>query len=234
MYRYLAILSVLILSLSACGSNESAQVPHDASLSKALTATSESTKQETAVTATCPVTNKECNLTPQECATLAAIDCQKVATPDCPMTAAQDCDKAATVDCPMTAAQSNEKVVTADCPMTATQESVEEATLTTKNDLGQEEAVISPVVEETVVTATAAAQSPAYTTSILTLNLENDFGAVLVPHSQHVEMYSCEVCHPTTPPGKIEKTKKEFHALCRKCHVDEQAGPTKCRDCHQR
>lgn len=72
------------------------------------------------------------------------------------------------------------------------------------------------------------------TTSILTLSLQNKFGAVFVPHSLHVAMYSCDLCHTTNPPSKINKTKKEFHALCRKCHIDLQSGPIKCRDCHNR
>lgn len=86
-----------------------------------------------------------------------------------------------------------------------------------------------------VVTVDAApVTSSAFTTSILTLQLENEFGAVFVPHRLHVELFSCDTCHATTPPAKIEKNKKEFHALCRKCHTEMQAGPTKCRECHQR
>lgn len=204
MYRYLATLSVLVLLLSACGSNEAPQVQHDASLSKALTTTSGSATKESTVSTTCPITNEECNSTPEECATMAENGCPKAGTPDCPKAAAQDCDKAGTPDCPKAAAQ---------------------GCATAESTLDQVEGVVTEITE---------VDSSLPTTSILTLSLQNEFGAVFVPHSQHVEMYSCDVCHPTTPPGKIEKTKKEFHALCRKCHAEEKTGPTKCRGCHQR
>jgi|LGOV01.1.fsa_nt_gb hypothetical protein len=210
MYRYLVILSVLIVSLSACGSNETPQVQHDASLSKALTATSVTATKESV---NCPITNEECNSTPEECTTTAEKGCPKAGTLDCPKAVSQDCDKAGTPDCPEVTIQERPNV-SGMVSIVATESSLDQA--------------------EAVVTEAAEVKSSLPTTSILTLSLQNEFGTVLVPHSQHVEMYSCEVCHPTTPPGKIEKTKKEFHALCRKCHVTEKAGPTKCRGCHQR
>ncbi|PLX96170.1 MAG: hypothetical protein C0620_02870 [Desulfuromonas sp.] len=73
-----------------------------------------------------------------------------------------------------------------------------------------------------------------YTTAIISLELECDFGPVFLDHRGHVEMMDCHICHPTLPPGKINKNKKEFHALCRKCHADSDAGPTKCNGCHER
>jgi len=204
MYRNLIILTVFILSLSACGSNEAPQSQHDASLSKALT-TIAAVESETVTTmpncGDCPVTNGECDSTPEKC-TEMGIQCPQT------MTQSSDCPSAITADCPSMTEQGCAKIeaiAEQGCP------NVEP----TRSD------VTTPTVD-----------TP--TTSILTLQLENDFGAVFVPHSQHVEMYSCEVCHPTAVPGKIEKTKKEFHALCRKCHAEEKSGPTKCRGCHQR
>ncbi len=82
-----------------------------------------------------------------------------------------------------------------------------------------------PVVEQVAEEAT---------TSILTVGLKNKFGEVFVPHKLHAELYYCYVCHGADKPGKIEKTKKEYHALCRKCHATLKAGPTKCRSCHHR
>lgn len=73
-----------------------------------------------------------------------------------------------------------------------------------------------------------------YTTSIVSVKLENNFGPVFVPHSLHVELYDCSTCHGDGVPGKIEKTKKQFHATCRGCHAKIEAGPTKCGACHQR
>lgn len=165
MYRSLALISVLLFALTACGNNETPKVTHDASLSKALTQSNSTPATETVVK--CPVTNTECNSVAVEC----------------PVSTEQECPKAVT---PEIAAQ--------------------------------------PAVTE---------MEPA-TTSILTLSLPNNFGAVFVPHSLHVAMYNCDLCHTTNPPSKINKSKKEFHALCRKCHIDLQTGPIKCRACHDR
>ena len=95
------------------------------------------------------------------------------------------------------------------------------------------------------VTAPATEQQPqqevapeatdvTYTTNILFVGLANKYGTVIVPHSTHVQLFSCDTCHTTMPPGKIVKTKREFHNLCRKCHKEMKAGPTKCRACHMR
>lgn len=216
MYRNLIILAVSIFSLSACGSNEAPQAQHDASLSKALTTIT--TVEAEAVTAIqncedCPVNNGECNSTPEKCAEMGIQcpqtmtendECPSVVTADCPSMTEQDCAKI-------------EAITEQGCPNSAV--------MAKQGCPTSAEPVNTEILEVAVDTPT---------TSILTLSLENDFGAVFVPHSQHVEMYSCDVCHPTAIPGKIEKTKKEFHALCRKCHADEKTGPTKCRGCHQR
>ncbi|MEA3465012.1 MAG: cytochrome c3 family protein [Thermodesulfobacteriota bacterium] len=97
------------------------------------------------------------------------------------------------------------------------------------NELKRPNAVATRSTAEPTMTTLEPA-----TTSILTLSLQNRYGAVLVPHSLHVEMYNCDICHTTNPPSKINKTKKEFHALCRNCHIDLQCDPIKCRDCHKR
>jgi hypothetical protein len=72
------------------------------------------------------------------------------------------------------------------------------------------------------------------TTGIITIGMQNKFGEIILPHQLHVEMYNCSTCHATNPPGKINKTKKEFHDLCRKCHTQLKQGPIKCRSCHLR
>ncbi|MCD6526924.1 MAG: cytochrome c3 family protein [Desulfuromonas sp.] len=162
MYRMITLAAVALLTLTACGSNDSQAPQHSASLSKAL-------KEQ-------PVIQQE---------TVVA-EVEVVAT-----------------------------VVTA------------EAT-------GSEEPAQTAVEQNTPesVETTVATEQP--TTAILTVRLTNDYGSVLLTHSDHVEMMGCDSCHTTNPPSKIKKTKKEFHALCRKCHVDSDAGPTKCRDCHKR
>jgi len=219
MYRNLFILTALILSLSACGSNEAPQTQHDASLSKALTAMEAVDTEVTTTVANCencPVNNGECNSTPEKCAEMG-IECPKMMAEngECPSAATMDCPSMSDQGCPKTATMTDK-----GCPQTA---AMAEQGCPTSAAMLQSTAVEAA---ETVIAGP--------TTSILTLSLENDFGAVFVPHSQHVEMYSCDTCHPTVTPGKIDKTKKEFHALCRGCHADEKSGPTKCRGCHQR
>ena len=71
-------------------------------------------------------------------------------------------------------------------------------------------------------------------TSIERIALSNAFGIVRFDHLQHASMMGCATCHGEGAPGKIEKSKKEYHALCRTCHVRVEAGPTKCRACHER
>ena len=114
------------------------------------------------------------------------------------------------------------------CPVTNTESNPAQEKCPTTEKLRCPNAVAAEIT-----TGSATTLEPA-TTSILTLSLPNKFGAVFVPHSLHVAMYSCDICHTTNPPSKINKTKKEFHALCRKCHIDLQSGPIKCRDCHHR
>nr|WP_320050945.1 cytochrome c3 family protein [uncultured Desulfuromonas sp.] len=81
---------------------------------------------------------------------------------------------------------------------------------------------------------TALPKAEQATTSIVSVELQCDFGPIFFNHRNHTEMMSCDTCHTSTPPGKIVKSKKEFHATCRGCHADNGAGPTKCRECHKR
>ncbi|MDY0191679.1 MAG: cytochrome c3 family protein [Desulfuromonas sp.] len=89
-----------------------------------------------------------------------------------------------------------------------------------------------PCAEAASTEVTSAAID--YTTSIVSVQLENKFGPVFIPHSMHAELYACSICHGDGAPGKIDKTKKQFHATCRGCHAKIDAGPTKCGACHQR
>ncbi|MCG8605713.1 hypothetical protein MJD09_12040, partial [bacterium] len=82
-------------------------------------------------------------------------------------------------------------------------------------------------------------------------------GPVFFPHQLHLagavtverEAEVCIVCHHTSQAGatmtncsdgachKFEPTaapsrEKAFHANCRSCHREEDAGPQKCRECH--
>jgi len=110
-------------------------------------------------------------------------------------------------------------------PETTTEKSVEHAVPMPSSDCSVAEFKHSEVKKPT-------AEQP--TTSIVSVELQCNFGPVLFNHRDHVEMMSCDTCHTSDPPSKITKSKKEFHATCRGCHADNGAGPTKCRDCHNR
>ena len=70
-------------------------------------------------------------------------------------------------------------------------------------------------------------------TSIHTIVMQNNYGQVAFNHAAHTQFLSCSTCHPTEPPTRIEKNRKEFHALCRTCHHEAGAGPVKCSSCHE-
>ncbi|MDY0213522.1 MAG: cytochrome c3 family protein [Desulfuromonadaceae bacterium] len=70
-------------------------------------------------------------------------------------------------------------------------------------------------------------------TSIYTIVMQNKYGQVAFNHAEHSQFVSCATCHPTEPPTRIDKNRKEFHALCRTCHQESGAGPIKCSGCHE-
>ncbi len=80
-------------------------------------------------------------------------------------------------------------------------------------------------------------------------------GVVIFPHQLHfravrleTEARSCQVCHHTAearempatcspchemqPNETAPKRERAFHRSCRDCHREEDAGPTKCSECH--
>lgn len=67
-----------------------------------------------------------------------------------------------------------------------------------------------------------------------TVVLEAKNGNVTFNHKQHSESMECKVCHGEGTPAKIELDKDKAHALCKACHADKGAGPTKCGDCHKK
>ena len=58
------------------------------------------------------------------------------------------------------------------------------------------------------------------------------FGKVTFDHPGHGKRNACTACHKTGPPTKIALTKDSAHALCKGCHEQKTAGPTKCTVCH--
>jgi len=68
----------------------------------------------------------------------------------------------------------------------------------------------------------------------ITLNAKN--GNVTFAHKKHQELLKgdCKACHEKAP-GKIEGFGKDAaHKLCKGCHEEKKAGPTKCGECHKK
>ncbi|UFS72685.1 cytochrome C [Geomonas sp. RF6] len=59
-------------------------------------------------------------------------------------------------------------------------------------------------------------------------------GNVAFNHKDHAAKVDCKACHGAGAPGKIVIDKEKGHALCKGCHVEKKAGPTKCGECHKK
>ena len=61
-------------------------------------------------------------------------------------------------------------------------------------------------------------------------------GNVTFEHTTHAGVpNSCKACHTSEQGGKIEGFNKEMaHNVCTGCHKKENAGPTKCSECHKK
>ena len=68
---------------------------------------------------------------------------------------------------------------------------------------------------------------------VITLTAKN--GNVSFNHKGHQEkLKDCKLCHEKGP-GKIEGFGKDAaHKLCKGCHDQKKAGPTKCGECHKK
>ncbi|WP_243370259.1 cytochrome c7 [Geotalea sp. SG265] len=60
-------------------------------------------------------------------------------------------------------------------------------------------------------------------------------GNITFDHKKHQEtLKDCKICHEKGP-GKIEGFGKDkAHKLCKGCHEEKKAGPTKCGECHKK
>lgn len=108
-----------------------------------------------------------------------------------------------------------------------------------QNVLEPEQTVnLAPVASQTSTNAASTTEVKIDTqptperTSIHTIVMQNKYGQVAFNHAAHTEFASCATCHPTEPPTRIDKNRKEFHDLCRTCHQESGAGPIKCSGCH--
>ncbi len=66
------------------------------------------------------------------------------------------------------------------------------------------------------------------------ITLEAKNGNVTFPHQQHAKMMDCSTCHQGTPGEIPGFGKDQAHTLCKGCHQEKKAGPTKCGDCHKK
>jgi hypothetical protein len=66
----------------------------------------------------------------------------------------------------------------------------------------------------------------------LTFDTKN--GKVTFAHKAHQDkLKDCKICHESDKGGKIAGwSKDKAHGLCKKCHEEKKAGPTKCAECH--
>lgn len=67
-----------------------------------------------------------------------------------------------------------------------------------------------------------------------TMTFDTKNGKVTFNHKGHQEkLKDCKTCHADDKGGKIAGwSKDKAHALCKKCHEEKKAGPTKCAECH--
>jgi predicted CXXCH cytochrome family protein len=87
------------------------------------------------------------------------------------------------------------------------------------------------VILAVILTLTSA--SFALAADTITLPAKN--GNVTLDHKKHQTLVNeCEKCH-AKGPGKIEGLNKEMaHNICKGCHEEKKAGPTKCGECHKK
>jgi hypothetical protein len=45
---------------------------------------------------------------------------------------------------------------------------------------------------------------------------------------------SCSECHAASDDGRMPNLRKAFHLNCKGCHLENEAGPVLCGECHQR
>ena len=83
-----------------------------------------------------------------------------------------------------------------------------------------------------VVFAASAALAAAPPESVV-MKAKN--GNVTFDHKKHsADPASCKACHGEGAPAKLTLGKDPAHKLCKGCHEEKKAGPTKCGECHKK
>jgi len=67
-----------------------------------------------------------------------------------------------------------------------------------------------------------------------TVVLKAKNGDVTFNHKEHSAKMDCKTCHGEGTPAKLTLDKDKAHALCKNCHTEKKAGPTKCGECHKK
>lgn len=78
----------------------------------------------------------------------------------------------------------------------------------------------------------APAAVPAAATASESVVFEAKNGNVTLTHKIHGDTFGCVFCHGDGTPGALTLGKDKAHALCKGCHQEKAAGPTKCAGCH--
>lgn len=94
-------------------------------------------------------------------------------------------------------------------------------------------AALPPPSESPKVAAPVPAP-PVATPAPVTVLYKTKNGDVTFAHQAHGTMLGCPACHGANVPAKIELDMDSAHKLCKGCHQEKGAGPTKCPDCHKK
>jgi len=62
--------------------------------------------------------------------------------------------------------------------------------------------------------------------------IASSYGNVTFNHTKHSETIDCATCHGEGEPGPLTMGKDQAHKVCKGCHMEKAAGPTKCSACH--
>jgi len=109
-------------------------------------------------------------------------------------------------------------------------------------ETGKEKAAetVTTVEEKAGEAATAVQEKAAEVVAAVTpektsgegMVIESSYGNVTFNHTKHSETIDCATCHGEGEPGPLTMGKDQAHKVCKGCHMEKAAGPTKCSACH--
>ena len=101
-----------------------------------------------------------------------------------------------------------------------------------KADAAAEAVKVEADAATEAVKVEAAAATEAVAAAPETVVIEASYGNVTLSHQMHAEAFGCVSCHGEGTPGALDLGKEKAHEVCKGCHLDKAAGPTKCTGCH--